>query len=39
MNSIYEQQANKTLKKKMLSEQNKVYKVSTESLYFKLFFA
>ena len=39
MNSIYEQQANKTLEKKLLSEQSKVYKVSTEILYFNLFFA
>ena len=39
MNSTYEQQVNKTLEKKLLSEQNKVNKVSTESLYFKLFFA
>ena len=44
INSIehnYEQQANKTSgKKKLFSrEQNKANKVSTESLYFKLFFA
>ena len=36
--NYYKQQANKTSRKKLFREQNKANKVSTESLFFKLFF-